>query len=333
MKLPFNFFRLNGSETFPKSWLNWQAFAPQLEILNGNITASSSASGDRESYGSGIGSGRGHTSGNSTVVNLSILNGNITASGSNGGAGIGAGSAAANGSSSIGTLALIGGRIAADGGLAGIGSGGEGGDVGLLTFAGSGLFVRCAADGPKIPINASSIRFSNSSVIFETPGDRLFGVSPTQIGRLDLAILYGAATSEWNESVLGLNSTLLQIGNLSSPLSGDWTLRVSSVSGASGEHSFAIRSSGVRSLIVTVGFRGNCSVSASNATVSGFFETPEGVSTFGIESDRLFIPEGSFVFAPRPTPTAVFTRSLLFPFHGRRMMIIQFGWFLLWARI
>jgi hypothetical protein len=243
----------------------------------------------------------------------------------------------------------MGGRITAEGTLAGIGSGGEGGDVGLLTFSRSGLFVRCAANRTKFPINASSICFSNSSVIFETPGDRLFGVSPTQTGRLDLAILYGEATSQWSESVSALNAMLLQIGNLSSPPSGDWTLQIASISGDFEGPSFEIRSSVLRSLIVTVDFRGNCWVSASNATVSGFFETPEGGWSFGVESDRLFIPEGDFVFAPRPTPdptptqtasrtapptpTAPFTRSLLFPFHARRMVILQFGWFLFWRPI
>jgi hypothetical protein len=238
------------------------------------------------------------------------------------------------GRSLIGKLALMGGRITANGTLAGIGSGGEGGEVQSLIFAGSRLSIRCAANGTNFPVNASSILFSNASVIFETPGDRLFGVSPGKTGRLNLAVLFGAATSHLSEPLSNLSTPLLQVGRLSSALSGDLTLCVTADSGDPREHCFEIQSPSLRSLIVTVGFPGLCSVTLSNATASGFLESSEGLSSFEVASDPFFISEGHFVFAPRPTPTPtpteVFTPPLRFPFHSRRMLILRFGWFFLW---
>jgi hypothetical protein len=280
-------------------------------------------------------------------VNLTILNGNINASSSDSGAGIGAGTETGEngGRSIVENLRLIGGNITAKGILAGIGSGGEGGDVKTLTFAGSRLRITCAANEPKFPINASSIVLSNPSVIFETPAGRLFGVNPKQIDSINLTILFRTPTSDFGESLSGLNATLLQIGTLSPTLSGDWTLCSISISdsdsGDGSDHCIAIRPSGLTSLIVTLGSRGSHSVSASNATVTGLLTTPGGLSSFDLNSDWSFIEEGDFQFAPRPTaaatilivqtPTAEFTPALLSSFHPRPSFIFALGWFLFWG--
>jgi hypothetical protein len=224
----------------------------------------------------------------------------------------------------------MGGRITADGPLAGIGSGGEGGEVGMLTFSGSDLRIACPANGTKLPVSASSIRFSNASVIIETPGDRLFGVNPAQLGGLKLTILFGSATSNLSEPLSKLNATLLQIGRLNPALSGDCTLCVRALSSDSGDRCLAIGSSRVESLIFSIPLRGTHSVTASNATVDFILATPGGVSSFEVDSDRFFIPEGHCKFFGR-TPTQAFTPPLLFPFQSRRMLILRFGWFFLWG--
>jgi hypothetical protein len=203
----------------------------------------------------------------------------------------------------------------------------------MLTFSGNDLRIACAAGGTKFAVNASSIRFSNASVIIETPGDRLFGVSPVQFGGLKLTILFGSATSNLSERLSKLNATLLQIGRLNPALSGDLTLCVRAISGDSGDSGdrcLAIGSGRVESLIFTIPMRGTHSVTASNATVDFILATPGGVSSFEVDSDRFFIPEGHFVLL-RPTPTQAFTPPLLFPFQSRRMLILRFGWFFLWG--
>jgi hypothetical protein len=231
----------------------------------------------------------------------------------------------------------MGGRITANGALVGIGSAGQGAEVEVLTFAGSGLFARCTAGETKVPVNASSIVFSNASVIFETPGDRLFGVNPSQAGSLKLTILFGTAVTNWGEPLSGLTISLLQIGSLSPVLSGDWALCVIAISGNGGDDCVAIQSAGVHAMIVTVGSPGIYSVSASNATVIGLLATPGGVSAFEVASDPLFEAEGVFGFVPRPTPipisTGTFTPALLSSIEARRTFIISFGWFVLWVWI
>jgi hypothetical protein len=145
-----------------------------------NITGSSSA------CGSGIGSWDRYN-GKSSVWNRTIVNVDISASNSSIGAEIGAGSGREQGISRIGLLSVMDGMIRAKETLAGIGSGGEGGNVELLRFSGNPV-ITCDADFAKFPINASSIVFTNASLIFTTPRNRLFGAVPSSSNLTKLVI-------------------------------------------------------------------------------------------------------------------------------------------------
>jgi hypothetical protein len=211
-------------------------------ILNGNITASNS------SYSAGIGTGFA-LSGNSTVWNLMILNGDITASSSDGGAGIGTGygESACEGRLFIEHLSVLGGKITANGTLTGIGSGGEGGEIQFLKFSGN-TSLTCDADLTKFPVNASSIFLSKASLIFTTPRNRLFGVSPSSSGLLNLVIVYESVTTQWSEPLSQLNATFVQIGSITALSARDWTI---CVCGECQQECYLAQSSVVKSLTMS----------------------------------------------------------------------------------
>jgi hypothetical protein len=157
-------------------------------------------------------------------VNLTILNGNITAGRSGETAGIGSGAGDSGGESTVESLTIQGGKITANGASAGIGRGGEGGEVKLLTFSGN-VVLRCDAAEGQSAVTASSILLADASLIFHTPGNRLFGEIPSRVGDLNLTILNGAVISEGadGERLSGLNGTFLGIGNATFPIAGAWT--------------------------------------------------------------------------------------------------------------
>jgi hypothetical protein len=294
--------------------------------LNGNITASSSSS---YGLGSGIGSGRAEV-GHSTVWKLTILNGNITASSSNGGAGIGAGNGVIGGSSLVRNLSIHGGMITSKGTFAGIGSGGEGGEVTIMTFSGNPMII-CYANLIHFPVNASSIIITNASLIFATPRNRLFGVSPSSSTLFKMMIMYGDVTRQGHEPVSKLNATFLQIENITAPLSKDWLF---SVCGAGPEDCYQSRSTNVKSIIVTLPWQGNYSVKMFHETISGFLESEKDVSIFDVGSDHLFVPDAYFVpFGATLSPTSTFTVSLQSRFLSRRLLLLRFGWFVLGTSI
>jgi hypothetical protein len=301
-------------------------------IMNGNITAS------RSSYGSGIGSGDG-SYGNPTVLNLTIRKGNITASSPNRGAGIGGGRGRTGGKSPIETLFIMGGRITANGTLGGIGSGGEGGEVRLLRITGNAVLT-CDADLTKSPINASSIVLTDASLVFTTPRNRLFGVSPSSSGLLNSVIVSGNVTTQGSEPLSNLNATFLQIGNITVPLSNDRTI---CISGSGYEHCYPTRSAVMKSLIVTVPHEGNYSIEVVTDAVSGRLETTEHVSSFVVSSRNPFLAEAVFIPVATATPhasvslpatlTGSFSISLQSRPSSRNTLLHRFGCFLFVASV
>jgi hypothetical protein len=205
----------------------------------------------------------------------------------------------------------MGGKIRANGTLAGIGSGGEGGEVKLLRFSGNAVLT-CDANVSKFPVNASSIVISNASLMFITPRNRLFGVSPSNSNLFKLVILYESLTNQPQESLWKLNATFLQIGNLTIPQSNDWIFCVSDVGH---NDCFPMRSSVVKSLIVSVPSVGNYSIRAFNNATSGFLETEEGVSILSVAlnysffSKCHFVPDATATVAPSGSPSAEFHPS------------------------
>jgi hypothetical protein len=252
---------------------------------------------------------------------------------------------------------VLGGTIRASGPLAGIGSGGENGEVGLLMFRGM-IALICNANGEKFAVSASSILLSDASLIFGTQANRLFGVSPTLEGWLNLTILYGCETTGWAEPLSGLNATFLQIGNLNfnAPLDLNgftglpWTFCVSK----SGDEKWFLRQSTemteMKSAVVSLPLFGSYSIQAFLDGWTGVLETAEGSSSFNVSGDFLFIAQAGFVWypprTPKPTltltltplesaspaattsPTAVFTVPLLLLFHSRRMILFDIGSFI-----
>jgi hypothetical protein len=269
------------------------------------------------------------------------MDGNITASSSSWGAGIGAGRGESGGKSFVETLAIMGGRISANGTLAGIGSGGEGGEVKQLRFAGRAVLI-CDAIFTKFPINASSIVLTNASLVFTTPRNRLFGVGPSSSGLLNLVIVYGNVTTQGSEPLSNLKATFLQIGNITVPLSNDWTI---CVSGSGYEHCSLTRSAVMKSLIVTVPLEGNYSIEVVSDAESGRLETTEHVSSFVVSSPNSFVAESVFIpflatatphasatshatASPAATHTGSFTISLQSRLLCRNTFLDRFGCFL-----
>jgi hypothetical protein len=187
----------------------------------------------------------------------------------------------------------------ANGALAGIGSGGEGGEVQLLKFSGNTVLT-CNANVTQFPVNASSIVFSNGSFLITTPRNRLFGISPSSSDFLNLVIVYWNVTSEESELLSKLNTTLLQIGNVTIPQSSDWMV---CVSGVDQEECHQTGSSVVKSLIVSIPSEGNYSMKMYSDVSSGVLETEKGVSIFVIASARSFVSEAHFLRFPA-TPHA-----------------------------
>jgi hypothetical protein len=174
-----------------------------VRILNGNISAS-------DSHDSGIGGGHRSSNRSSIIWNVTILNGSIKANSSSG-SGTESGHGMAGGRSVVGTISLLGGTIRVISKLSGIRSGGEGGEVKLLAFTGNVHLICNVKSFTKFSVNASSIIFSNASILFETQRDQLFGAPPRSLNSLDLTIEYENMTSRNIESLWGLAGTFLQI--------------------------------------------------------------------------------------------------------------------------
>jgi hypothetical protein len=102
--------------------------------------------------------------------------------------------------------------------------------------------------------------------------------------------VYGTVTTQETEPLSGVNATLLQIGNITAPLSRDWTV---CISGENREGCYATHSSVVRSLLVSIPSQGNYSVKMLNDALYGVLERDGGLSTFVVDGTRF----GCFIFS------------------------------------
>jgi hypothetical protein len=158
--------------------------------------------------------------------------------------------------------------------------------------------------------------------MFTTPRNRLFGAVPSSSNLTKLVIQYGGVTIQNDESLWKLNTTLLQIGNVTIPESNELMF---CLSGMDHRDCFSTQSSIVKSLIVSIPSIGNYSVRVFTDAISGFLETKEGFSILSVSSNRSFISECHFVAdatatvsptTPRtvsssPSPTAQFSASAM----------------------
>jgi hypothetical protein len=99
-----------------------------------------------------------------------------------------------------------------------------------------------------------------------TSHNRVFGVSPLREGYLNLTLAYEKLTSRGSEPLWLLNSTFVQIGNISLPISNFWKF---CVSGIDYENCIDIESTKVKSLIFSVPSQGDYSIQTLN---NGFRE-------------------------------------------------------------
>jgi hypothetical protein len=124
-----------------------------------------------------------------------------------------------------------------------------------------------------------------------------------------VGIFYEQTTSQDSEPLWLLNSTFLQIGNVSAPTSDFWRF---SVSGNGQEEVFDIESTEVKSLIVSVPSQGHYSIRALRSGSDGFFETDAGLWSFDVSSNFSFVPSAHFMTGGLPTPAATATPTETF---------------------
>jgi hypothetical protein len=130
----------------------------------------------------------------------------------------------------------------------------------------------------------------------------VFGVTPSRgEGPLNLSIAYESVTQADSEPLWLLNSTFLQIGNISVPFSDFWRF---CISGIDQETCFDIESAKLKSLLFSVPSQGNYSIRGLGDGLRGFFETGEGMPLFEVSSNLSFILEAQFRTESSPSPTA-----------------------------
>jgi hypothetical protein len=91
---------------------------------------------------------------------------------------------------------------------------------------------------------------------------------------------------------MGLNGTFSQIGNLSLPDKEWWTF---CISGKNDEHWIQSESGTIRSILFSTDGRGNRSIRAFSANLSGFLIPGDGCARFAIESNLSFFPFAQFI--------------------------------------
>jgi hypothetical protein len=181
----------------------------RINISNSIINARGSL------YGAGIGSGHSSRSGNSTINILIISHSLINATGASASSALVGGSTTSRGTAPVGNVTLIDVNGTMNGGKVGLGSGRSGAEVESLIITGS-CFLNCHSDYQGVPVTASSVLLSNASIVFDTQYNRLFGVEPRGIGRVEIAIVFVAPTPQGVESLSGSDGRFLQIGTLRS---------------------------------------------------------------------------------------------------------------------
>jgi hypothetical protein len=92
-----------------------------------------------------------------------------------------------------------------------------------------------------------------------TPQNRVFGRKPLREGYWNLTLIYKSVTSAGSEPLWLLNSTFLQIGNITFPHSGIWNFCISEMEG---ENCIDIESTAAKSLLLSVPSEENYSIRA-----------------------------------------------------------------------
>jgi hypothetical protein len=230
------------------------------------------------SNGGGIGSGPA-IMGQSTLENVTIVNSNITAVG-------------------VGAYAIV-----PPSNASGISQ------VTNVQFKGNVSIVLESTESAAIYPEESFLTdcaihaMTNTSIVF--PHD------PTMSGFMDLVFLYTEASEAAAEGITA--AAAIEIGNISFPEPGVWDVVMS----ADGWNKLMkVDSSTIHRLFLTVDEWDNYSGSATQGGWTGELATSSGVTTFSVESSRLFVHDVHIVGVPptplaRPSPNATYSQSLI----------------------
>jgi hypothetical protein len=270
-----------------------------LTMWNSTVTATAWL------YGAGIGSGYGD-GGASEVDEITISNCTVTTESSSHGSGIGSSDISLNGigRSAVGLLRISNSTIMASGAMnfSAIGSGPSGSEVGSLVFSGLCL-IECNRTGLAQTINASSIVFSDASLIFFANGTALFGTSPSNTGCLDLIIAYHQVTSPESECISSLRGPFLHVGNVSVLVS-RFCIRRSGL-----ERCLDNTSGPIRSVVVGIGDAGPYSFRGWVDNDSHILMGSDGEESFSVDFNDSFV---AIVLLGRLVPTHEFRRTEMF---------------------
>jgi hypothetical protein len=119
---------------------------------------------------------------------------------------------------------------------------------------------------------------------------------------LNLNVAYESVTSAGSEPLWLLNSTFLQIGNVSLPNSNFWTFCTFCTSGIDQENCIDIESTKVKSLLFSIPLQGNYSIRAFNEALIGFLGIDTDLSPFDVLSNFSFVSNAYFI--PDCSPAA-----------------------------
>jgi hypothetical protein len=228
---------------------------------------------------------------------------------------------------SFGNLVIAGGHLTVT--ATASTSGAIGGSLNQVTFEGRPV-VFCRAASGVAALSPTAILFSNASAVLATDGVKVFGVSPSSAGSLNLTLLYAKTTTAGTEALSGLGLRYLHFPSLSLPASRPWFF---CLSGESEERCFGVESADVASAIVSVPSLGSYSVKAWRDGAPGFLQVQGGSSVFQVTADSTVVTGAVFVPAATPlapSATEVFTLSFQAVFRPGRTRIFDVGLFLFW---
>jgi hypothetical protein len=158
-------------------------------------------------------------------------------------------------------------------------------------------------------VNATSILLADSSWIFATHGNRLFGETPSVESLVNLRILYGAVTSNGVEPLSSLNVPLIHIGTVTLPERPSWAFCISPVVIAY-EPCFTSESIEVNSMILSVPSQGDYSIAVFDGSFSGFLAQEECHPLLRVDSNMTFVEHAFFVGYTTCTPSQQFVPSV-----------------------
>jgi hypothetical protein len=188
----------------------------------------------------------------------------------------------------------------------------------------------------------STVTLVNATLTARTNATRLFDVSPSITGSLDLSIVY---TSKFTGAEAVWGFAAIEIGNLTCPLPAVWTVQFSSSDSSVSGRSLLFNSATDKRLLISVDANQTYTGSAASDGEGGVLVSPDGnLIALDVASSpafwsnvvvRLFAtptpdPTGTASATPHPTPTPSdrFTSSGPDYVRGGRFIVVGIGSFM-----